>query len=60
MPIILALVSCVLSEKYPDCASGPLAYNDVCRMDLDPAERAKALVSALTIEEKLVNLVECV
>lgn len=57
---ILVLLSPALCDRYPDCVSGPLAANDVCRMGLEPSERAKALVSAMTIEEKLVNMVEYV
>jgi beta-D-xylosidase 4 len=53
-----ALAHFVAGDRYPDCVSGPLRNNSVCRMDLDPAERAAALVAAMTIEEKLVNLVE--
>ena len=56
--ITVALALRVLGDRYPDCVSGPLASNDVCRMDLEPAERARALVSAMTIQEKLVNFVE--
>ncbi|EAQ87168.1 hypothetical protein CHGG_03787 [Chaetomium globosum CBS 148.51] len=44
-------------QKYPDCTSGPLAENKVCDRSLPPAERAAALVAALTNEEKLQNLV---
>jgi len=54
----MALVLRVVGDRYPDCISGPLASNDVCRMGLDPATRAKALVAAMTTEEKLVNMVE--
>lgn len=47
-------------QKYPDCTSGPLAENKVCDRTLPPAERAAALVAALTNEEKLQNLVRYV
>lgn len=57
---LLGLVCRIEADRYPDCVSGPLSSNDVCRMDLKPAERAKALVSAMTIDEKLANMVECV
>lgn len=62
----ILLVSAVLALGqlaacgYPDCVNGPLASNGVCNMGLDPSERAKALVAAMTIEEKLANMVECV
>lgn len=56
--ITMALVLHTLGDRYPDCISGPLASNDVCRMGLDPTTRAKALVAAMTTEEKLVNMVE--
>lgn len=54
----MALALQASGDRYPDCISGPLASNDVCRTDLDPAARAKALVAALKTEEKLVNMVE--
>ncbi|KAF2015354.1 glycoside hydrolase family 3 protein [Aaosphaeria arxii CBS 175.79] len=44
--------------RWCHCVSGPLAKNDVCDMGLDPARRAAALVEAMTIQEKLVNLVD--
>lgn len=57
---MLSLACCATGDRYPNCASGPLSQNDVCDMGLEPAERARALVAAMTMEEKLVNLVECV
>lgn len=44
-------------QKYPDCQNGPLAQNRVCDRTLPPADRAAALVAALTNQEKLDNLV---
>ncbi|KAL2134923.1 hypothetical protein VTI74DRAFT_10415 [Chaetomium olivicolor] len=44
-------------QKYPDCINGPLAKNKVCDRTLSPAQRAAALVAAMTNEEKLQNLV---
>jgi beta-D-xylosidase 4 len=44
-------------QTYPDCQHGPLAQNKVCDSTLSPADRAAALVAALTNEEKLQNLV---
>ncbi|KAL5383446.1 hypothetical protein DPSP01_005845 [Paraphaeosphaeria sporulosa] len=55
---VLALGQLASSDRYPDCVNGPLAGNDVCNMELDPSERAKALVAAMTIEEKLANMVD--
>jgi hypothetical protein len=42
---------------FPNCGDGPLASNTVCDRSASPAERAYALVEALTTEEKLQNLV---
>lgn len=44
----------------PNCVSGPLKSNKVCDVRAKPAERAAALVAALTQEEKLANLVRSV
>jgi beta-D-xylosidase 4 len=44
-------------QTYPDCVNGPLATNKVCDRTLSPAQRAAALVAAMTNEEKLQNLV---
>ncbi|KDN72264.1 putative glycosyl hydrolase family 3 N terminal domain-containing protein [Colletotrichum sublineola] len=44
-------------QKYPNCLNGTLAQNKVCDRTLSPPERAAALVEALTVEEKLQNLV---
>lgn len=52
------LSNLAIADRYPDCASGPLANNSVCNMELDPAARAAGLVAAMTIDEKLKNLVE--
>jgi beta-D-xylosidase 4 len=45
------------NQRFPDCASGKLAENDVCNTALSPSERAAALVAVLTDDEKLQNLV---
>lgn len=45
------------NQRFPDCASGKLAENDVCNTALPPSERAAALVAVLTDNEKLQNLV---
>ncbi|KAK4236495.1 putative exo-1,4-beta-xylosidase bxlB [Achaetomium macrosporum] len=44
-------------QTYPDCINGPLAKHKVCDRTLSPAQRAAALVAAMTNEEKLQNLV---
>ncbi|KAF2281393.1 glycoside hydrolase [Westerdykella ornata] len=41
----------------PDCVNGPLKNNKICDITAKPAERAAALVAAMTQEEKLANLV---
>ena len=48
----------VLGKEFPDCVGGPLASNKVCDVTAPPAERAAALVAAMTFEEKQGNLVE--
>ncbi|KAK5651528.1 hypothetical protein OQA88_11982 [Cercophora sp. LCS_1] len=44
--------------EFPDCVNGPLANNTVCDVKASPPDRAAALVKALNISEKLVNLVD--
>ncbi len=44
--------------NFPDCARGPLANNTVCDVKARPSDRAMALVKAMTISEKLANMVE--
>ncbi|KAK4167225.1 family 3 putative glycoside hydrolase [Cladorrhinum sp. PSN259] len=48
----------VSAFQYPDCVNGPLAQNTVCNTKASPSERALALVKAMNISEKLVNLVD--
>ncbi|PKS08334.1 hypothetical protein jhhlp_005278 [Lomentospora prolificans] len=43
--------------EFPDCENGPLADNLVCDVTASHADRAAALVEAMTIDEKLANLV---
>lgn len=43
-------------NEFPDCGNGPLKDNDICNTDLDPITRAKGLVSAMTRDEKIVNV----
>ncbi|KAL4902104.1 Exo-1,4-beta-xylosidase bxlB, partial [Aspergillus multicolor] len=42
-------------SNYPDCTSGPLSELDICNTTLTPLERAKSLVAALTLAEKINN-----
>ncbi len=48
----------VAMMEFPDCENGLLASNKVCDPKLSSLERAAALVAAMTINEKLANLVE--
>lgn len=41
---------------YPDCSAGKLASNKVCDPTVHRAERAAALIEAMTSQEKLDNL----
>uniref|UniRef100_A0A8H7N899 xylan 1,4-beta-xylosidase n=1 Tax=Bionectria ochroleuca TaxID=29856 RepID=A0A8H7N899_BIOOC len=43
---------------FPDCNREPLCSNAVCDPSLSPKERATALLSLWTVEEKITNLVE--
>lgn len=45
--------------QFPDCEIGPLSKNLVCNPDAPPADRAAALVAAMTLSEKEANLVKC-
>ncbi|KAF1995577.1 glycoside hydrolase family 3 protein [Amniculicola lignicola CBS 123094] len=47
----------VLQKTGPNCISGPLKSNKICDVDAEPAERAAALVAAMSQQEKLANLV---
>ncbi|KAF2203020.1 glycoside hydrolase [Delitschia confertaspora ATCC 74209] len=47
-----------ISDRYPDCLAGPLLNNTVCNVEADAAQRAAALVAAMTMEEKLANFVD--
>lgn len=37
---------------FPDCENGPLANNTICDTNASVADRARALVAELTVEEK--------
>ncbi|KAF2183990.1 glycoside hydrolase family 3 protein [Zopfia rhizophila CBS 207.26] len=60
--IVTAWVALTLAQgtvaAFPDCSKGPLRNNTVCNPRAHPAARAAALVAAMTIEEKLVNMVD--
>jgi beta-D-xylosidase 4 len=43
--------------QQPDCTKEPLRSNGICDTSASPAERAAALVAALTPREKVNNLV---
>lgn len=58
--LFLASLQFVDATIYPDCSNGPLAKTVVCDPTASPPDRAAALVKAMNISEKLVNLVECV
>ncbi|KAK2053510.1 glycosyl hydrolase family 3 N terminal domain-containing protein [Colletotrichum caudatum] len=64
--VVLGVVTSVVAQEedpesrrqsYPNCVNGTLSANKVCDRTLSPPERAAALVKALTVEEKLQNLV---
>ncbi|KAK3309888.1 glycoside hydrolase superfamily [Chaetomium strumarium] len=62
-PLRLAMASVIVADvvagfRYPDCTNGPLANNTVCDTKASPSDRAAALVKAMKIDEKLVNLVD--
>jgi beta-D-xylosidase 4 len=54
---IATLVPLALGAVRPDCVNGPLKSNKICDIKATPAERAKALVAAMSQDEKLANLV---
>ena len=59
MATLLALACLALAANvaavFPDCANGILANNTVCDTTATPIERATALVSLFTLEEKINN-----
>ncbi|CAI4211083.1 unnamed protein product [Parascedosporium putredinis] len=57
LAVLAAFVGPMLAQngQFPDCASGPLASNKVCDTTLDPYTRAKALVEAMNLQEKIAN-----
>jgi beta-D-xylosidase 4 len=57
---VAALAPFVTGAVGPDCANGPLRSNKICDASADAAERSAALVAAMTVQEKLANLVRYV
>lgn len=59
LPLLALLLGASAQDlQFPDCEDGPLAENLVCDATASPGERAAALVEAMTVDEKLVNLVK--
>ncbi|KAK8110991.1 uncharacterized protein PG998_007448 [Apiospora kogelbergensis] len=50
---LLASSAAAAGHLFPDCQTGPLSNNVVCNTKASVTDRAKALVAALTIEEKI-------
>jgi beta-D-xylosidase 4 len=57
---IAVLASLVWALQFPDCVNGPklLTTNLVCNTSAAPADRAKAIVAAMNITEKIANMIE--
>ena len=58
---VVPFIACVLTVnafQFPDCVDGPLANTKACDPTASAPDRAASLVEQLTIDEKLVNLVE--
>ena len=49
---LLALAATTSAAGFPDCQNGPLSNNTVCDSSASVIDRAKAVVAALTIQEK--------
>lgn len=47
------VLGAIAQSAFPDCTNGPLKNNTVCNPNASTRDRAQALVSALTLEEKL-------
>ncbi len=50
--LLTLLAAPVFAAQFPDCVHGPLANNTVCDTSASVGDRARALVAALTIDEK--------
>ncbi|KAK3954320.1 glycoside hydrolase superfamily [Pseudoneurospora amorphoporcata] len=60
-PSAIPLLACVLRAnafQFPDCINGVLAKTKACDSTASAPDRAASLVEQLTIDEKLVNLVD--
>ncbi|KAL4804619.1 Exo-1,4-beta-xylosidase bxlB [Aspergillus unguis] len=56
LTLALSLIPSVISQShFPDCTTGPLSQLPICDTTLQPLERAKSLVNALTLSEKINN-----
>ncbi|KAJ9645248.1 hypothetical protein H2199_003254 [Coniosporium tulheliwenetii] len=53
--LVLASATSAFPFGFPDCVNGPLSNNTVCDTTADPLDRATALISLFTTEEKLNN-----
>ena len=59
LPLLTPLLSASAQAlEFPNCEDGPLAENLVCDTTASAGDRAAALVEAMTIDEKLLNLVK--
>jgi beta-D-xylosidase 4 len=55
LALLLGAAGALTQDTFPDCSQAPLSQNAVCDISLDAVSRAKALVAALTFEEKVNN-----
>jgi len=52
MSVLVLLAATVIADVFLDCVNGPLANNTVCDTSASVGDRARALIAALTIDEK--------
>jgi beta-D-xylosidase 4 len=57
LTLLKGLALAAAPYEQPDCTKEPLRSNGICDIGASPAERAAALVAALTPREKVNNLV---
>ena len=50
---LLLLAGLAAADEFPDCVNGPLADNIVCDPTASVIDRARGLVSVLTVPEKI-------
>ncbi|KAL9091610.1 MAG: hypothetical protein Q9159_001348 [Coniocarpon cinnabarinum] len=50
---VALLAGLTAADQFPDCVNGPLADNTVCDTSASVIDRARALVSVLTVPEKI-------